>query len=121
LEDTLLIDLIICFKEIVKHSTPSAVKQPLSDDESVGQKVQMLLDQAAAANSQTNSEETITLHSAQGQQTVTISPDNLPQTITIQSTNVLLKQPNRQWQEQVHIHLVFKTFVYTTFKTNNQY
>ena len=87
-------------QEIVKHSTPSAVKQPLSDDESVGQKVQMLLDQAAAANSQTNSEETITLHSAQGQQTVTISPDNLPQTITIQSTNVLLKQPNRQWQEQ---------------------
>jgi hypothetical protein len=69
--------------------------------------------------SQTNSEETITLHSAQGQQTVTISPDNLPQTITIQSTNVLLKQPNRQWQEQVHIHLVFKTFVYTTILKQN--
>lgn len=64
----------------------------------------MLLDQAAAA-SQTNTDETITLHSAQGNQTVTISADNLPQTIAIESSNVLMKhmQPGRQWQDQVNM------------------
>ncbi|XP_052057998.1 uncharacterized protein LOC127698551 isoform X3 [Mytilus californianus] len=87
--------------QINSKQTATAKLRSLSEEESVGQKVQMLLDQAAAA-SQTNTDETITLHSAQGNQTVTISADNLPQTIAIESSNVLMKhiQPGRQWQDQ---------------------
>lgn len=61
----------------------------------------MLLDQASAA--QIGTDDTITLHGAQGQQTVKISADNLPQAFTIQPCNALLKQmqPQKQWPEQV--------------------